>query len=275
MASQFQSTPAPALYGLYGQRLAQTMGEDPLSHVALIMKANQEAQGYTDALRQSQGIEAAINQDNNQAEMAKTLMTTAAANQKAGIGRGMDIGANPYLSFDPAVATQGDQVGLDTQIAGGVKDRAAAVQDLSNAGHVVSDPTVESYLRGPLASDNYLHFVKDGPSTQEVGMANAAAADKNANAHMISAKTGHGAGDGSVTTVQISDGHGGYEDLSRTIKTKPGAGGGAGAGGGQPDAGGGKVTVYMRPTGQPRQVSQATAENLLASHSASLSPPGK
>lgn len=210
--AEFQSTPDSRLYGLFGAAQAKSLADNAdvgLSRMAIHMMAGQERANYDRALAQSQQAEFRQSQDANRAGLAGKYLDNADKLQKSGLAHLVNPDVGGYLDLDMPGVAQTDLVGLDNQVASGVKDRGDALLKFNEAtGQRVSIPAAKSYMAGPLADSEYLpDFLSQvGKSKSEVESIKAEADAERARADTVKAAKydGHDGGGDNGPKTQIT-----------------------------------------------------------------------
>lgn len=271
MAKQpYKSAPDSAFYGAFPTALAQSMASsgDATDRIVMLHKARQAQAAYEAALGQSQQAEYLQNHDENQSNVATHYLDQLANLQKAGISGAVQADTGGYINADQGTLEQAGQVGLDNQVAEGLKNRGAGIKDIESAtGYVPDKKVVSDYLIGPLGQHPDM-MKAAGPSGNSIDLIKANAAEHQAQAHMVDAQrprsSGNGGGD-SETITETLDPDGNVLSTTRKAVSK----GGHADTGGQPAAANGKVKIQMRGTNQVKMVSKAVADHLVSTKAAS------
>lgn len=229
---------------------AAQAADNPAIYMSLLKHAKDNEGAYMQAVQQAQQVEQNMNTSNNQKDVATSYMAALPNLADKGIARGTSIGANPYFGTDSGVMAQGDQIHADDTVAGAQEKRMSAMQKAADMGFV-NKQAIANTMGGPLGPPNPVqpYLTPKAKAEEET----AAAAMESAKAHMLSAKTGHGAGD-TQTTISIIGPDGTPTPMMVTDKHQK-----HGVQDNNPAGGDGLVPITVKGSNAVRRVTPTTA----------------
>ena len=191
-----------------------------LSMAALGNKVGSGQENYLKAMQDANANQLAGSDAENQAEMAKALLTYLPSAADKGIASAVDIGQNRYLSTNQPHLAQSDVVHLNNTDAGAFKARADGIVGLAGVNMAPPMEQVSQGLRSPLSGpdDPYLNFGNYLTNDDKVANEKLEIDRMDAGSRRISAnKPSGGDGGGNVTYTYEGMMPGG---VTKTVKSK-------------------------------------------------------
>lgn len=223
----------------YASYLASSSGENPTmdwaNHAELKAKAAAESGTYLNLFKQAQATNSQLAQEGMYNERQKSALEALGQVNRGSANVNSLI--EPYLTtndphtgqpvMDPATASafaaSTDNSGRDAQLAHAQQDRSLGAKNLADSGFSFSPSDLSSYIAAP-GDTKPLPIIGNYITPEnKARLETADAAGKSADARMVSAKKGHGAGDGNFSVSVTPNPYGGASMLTEHAKGARGA----------------------------------------------------